>query len=66
MMANKVKTKKGAKKRFNLTATGKVMRRHGYSSHLKDSKNSARLRRQGEPAEVTGKDKISITRLLGK
>ena len=65
-MANKVKTKKGANKRFTLTSTGKIMRRHGNSSHLKDGKKSTRLRRQAEPSEVTGKAKISLTRLLGK
>lgn len=62
----KMKVKKGAKKRFRITATGKILRRHGNSSHLKDGKNSARLRRQAEPSEVKGKDKISLTRLLGK
>jgi ribosomal protein L35 len=65
-MANKVKTKKGAKKRFTVTSTGKIIRGHGNSSHHKDVKNSARLRRQAEPAEVRGKQKISLTRLLGK
>lgn len=65
-MANKIKTKKGAKKRFTITSTGKILRKHGLSSHHKDVKNSSRLRRQAEPAEVKGKQKVALTRLLGK
>jgi large subunit ribosomal protein L35 len=30
----KMKTKSGAKKRFSLTATGKIKRKHAYKSHI--------------------------------
>lgn len=63
---SKVKTKKGAKKRFSITSTGKVMRKHGYSSHLKDKKNSSRLRRHAEPELVQGEQRNKIKKLLGK
>ena len=43
----KQKTHSGAKKRFNLTKTGKVKRAHAYKSHIltkKDTKRTRRLR----------------------
>ena len=46
----KLKTHTGAKKRFNLTKTGKVKRAHAYKSHLlnghgKDTKRKRGLRK---------------------
>jgi large subunit ribosomal protein L35 len=44
----KLKTKSGVKKRFKLTARGKVKRRGAYHSHIltkKDPKRKRRLRR---------------------
>ena len=44
----KLKSHSGAKKRFNLTKTGKVKRAHAYKSHIltkKDTKRCRRLRR---------------------
>ena len=43
----KLKTHSGAKKRFNLTKTGKVKRAHAFKSHIltkKDTKRGRRLR----------------------
>lgn len=40
----KMKTHKGAKRRFHLTGTGKVVRTKGPKSHLRRNK-SARVRR---------------------
>jgi large subunit ribosomal protein L35 len=62
----KLKTKKAAKKRFRLTSTGKIMRKGGLSSHLKEHKSSRRLRSQLEPKEVNASDRIKIKRLLSK
>lgn len=60
----KQKTKKAAAKRFKITKTGKVLRGHQYSRHLKLHKSKARQRRQKEPGEVTGRQAIKIKRLL--
>lgn len=53
----KVKTHSGAKKRFNLTKTGKVKRAHAFKSHLLNGhgKTTKRKRslRQGAYADVT-------------
>ena len=46
----KIKTHSGAKKRFNLTKTGKVKRAHAFKSHIltkKDTKRTRRLRAGG-------------------
>lgn len=58
----KLKTHSGAKKRFNLTKTGKVKRSHAYKSHLlnghgKSTKRKRNLR-QGTYADVTNESAI--------
>ena len=40
----KLKTHSGAKKRFNLTKTGKVKRAHAYKSHILTKKTTKRTR----------------------
>lgn len=40
----KVKTKSGAKKRFKLSATGKIRRKHAYKSHILTKKATKRKR----------------------
>ena len=59
-------TKKAVKKRFRLTSTGKILRKGGLSSHLKQHKSARRLRSQLEPKEVARADKIKIKKLLTK
>ena len=41
----KMKTHSGAKKRFKLTANGKVRGRHAFSSHILEKKSPKRKRR---------------------
>jgi large subunit ribosomal protein L35 len=62
----KMKTHRGAAKRFKITGTSKVMRRHAYRDHLLEHKPTKRTRRLGREAEVTGGDKKHVQRLLGK
>lgn len=38
----KMKTKSSAKKRFKLTATGKIKRKHAYKSHILTKKSKKR------------------------
>ena len=45
MKKQKLKTHKGAKRRFKVTATGKIMRTKGMKSHFRRRK-SARVKRQ--------------------
>lgn len=44
----KLKTHKGAAKRFKKTGTGKITRRKAYARHLLSSKSRSRKRRLGE------------------
>ena len=48
----KMKSHRGAAKRFKLTATGKIRRRQPNRAHLLEKKSSRRTRRLGRLAEV--------------
>jgi large subunit ribosomal protein L35 len=61
----KMKTHSGAKKRFKLTATGKVRGRHSNTSHILEKKSPKRKRRLGRPAEISKHDEKRIKILLG-
>jgi large subunit ribosomal protein L35 len=61
----KMKTHKGAKKRFKVTGTGKVKRLRAYKSHIltkKDPKRKRRLR-QATTVSTNGEAKV-IKRLI--
>jgi large subunit ribosomal protein L35 len=60
----KLKTHRGAAKRFKLTAGGKVMRRHSHARHILTSKPSKRKRRLGKASEVSAADASAIRRML--
>lgn len=62
----KMKTHRGAAKRFRVTGSGKIRRRKAYRSHLLEHKSSRRRRRLGRGAEVTGGDLKHVERLLGR
>ena len=56
----KIKTHSGAKKRFNLTKSGKVKRAHAFKSHIltkKTTKRTRNLRKNGY-ADVTNMEAI--------
>jgi len=53
----KLKTHSGAKKRFNLTKTGKVKRAHAFKSHILTKKDTKRLRSEAY-ADVTNEATI--------
>lgn len=62
--AKKMKTHKGAKRRFKITATGKVMRAKGMKSHNR-RKKAPRVKRQFDRMlEVDSTNKQHISRLL--
>jgi len=44
----KMKTNSGAKKRFRLTGTGKIKRKHAYKSHILTKKSKKRKRNLGK------------------
>lgn len=62
----KNKTHSGAKKRFRLTGTGKVMREQANRRHLLEHKPTTRTRRLAMDVEVAPSDVKKIKRLLGR
>jgi len=62
----KIKTHRGAAKRYRITGTGKIRRRKANRSHLLEKKSTRRTRCLGRGAEVTGGDKKHVERLLGR
>ncbi len=61
----KMKTHSGAKKRFRKTATGKIMGRRAYSSHILEKKSPKRKRRMARPVHVKKVDEKRVNTLLG-
>lgn len=62
----KMKTNKGAAKRFRLTGTGKVRRSKANMRHILTKKASKRKRRLRAAGLVHGADEARIKRMLGK
>jgi large subunit ribosomal protein L35 len=62
----KMKTHRGAAKRFQVTGSGKIRRRKAFRAHLLEHKPTRRTRRLGRLAEVTGGDRKRVQRLLGR
>ena len=60
----KMKTHKGAKKRFKITASGKVKRRRAFKSHILTKKGPKRKRRLRRPDLVSPGQRKTIRRLL--
>ena len=59
-----MKTNSGAKKRFTLTGTGKIKRKHAYKSHILTKKSKKRKRNLTYFGEVDKADQDNIKRLL--
>ena len=59
----KIRTHKGTKKRFRVTATGKVMRRKAFRSHLLEHKSQKRKRQYGMQHTVSPADRHTVIRL---
>jgi large subunit ribosomal protein L35 len=60
----KMKTHKGAKSRFRITGTGKIMRTKGGKSHLRLKKPKRVKRLYDETVPISPSDRIRIKRLL--
>ncbi len=58
----KLKTHKGASKRFKKTGTGKITRHHAFARHILTSKTRSRKRKlkQGVVADETDQHKLNI------
>jgi len=61
----KMKTHRGAAKRFKVTGSGKIVRRKAFHNHILEKKSPTRKRRLKREAELTGGDRDQVRRLLG-
>ncbi|MFN0091819.1 MAG: 50S ribosomal protein L35 [Acidimicrobiales bacterium] len=61
----KMKTHRGAAKRFRLTGSGKLMRRQAFRKHILEKKASKRKRRLKDEVDVAPGDDRQIRRQLG-
>jgi large subunit ribosomal protein L35 len=62
----KMKTHSGAKKRFKVTGSGKLMREQANRRHLLEGKSSTRTRRLAADVAVSPADAKKVKRLLGR
>jgi large subunit ribosomal protein L35 len=60
----KLKTHKGAAKRFKKTGTGKVKRRHAFARHILTSKSRTRKRRLGQSTIADETNSPEIKRMI--
>ncbi len=60
----KMKTKSGAKKRFSLTASGRIKRKHAYKSHILTKKSKKRKRNLTKTTFVHKSDEKNIKSML--
>jgi large subunit ribosomal protein L35 len=61
----KMKTHSGAKKRFKVTATGKVRGRRAFSTHILEKKSPKRKRQMRRPSVIAKPDEGRVKILLG-
>ncbi|MBK8444269.1 MAG: 50S ribosomal protein L35 [Sphingobacteriales bacterium] len=61
----KLKTNSSAKKRFKITASGKVKRSHAFKRHILTKKSNKRKRNLGQSALVHSSEEKRALRMLG-
>ena len=60
----KMKTHRGAAKRFRKTANGKIKRSRAYKGHILTKKTSKRKRQLDQPALISDADRRRISRMI--
>jgi len=60
----KLKTHRGAAKRFKVTATGKILRMHSGKRHLLGTKRPKRMRHLKKLTQVSPADAPKVRRML--
>ena len=60
----KLKTHKGAAKRFKKTGTGKIKRGHAFARHILTSKSRSRKRKLGQSVIADGANSPEIHRMI--
>jgi len=60
----KMKSKRGAAKRYKLTGSGKIKRHHAFTSHILTSKTRKRKRNLRKSTLVSKADERRVKRLI--
>ncbi len=60
----KLKSHRGAAKRFKKTGTGKIVRRHAYARHILTSKPRSRKRKLTQGVVLDPTDAAKVNRML--
>ncbi len=60
----KMKSQRGAAKRFRATATGKIKRGHSHASHILTKKSAKRKRKLRKPDYVSDGDYERVKRMI--
>ncbi len=60
----KLKSHRGAAKRFKKTGTGKVVRHHAFARHILTSKSTTRKRRLRQDSVADATDQAKLQRML--
>ena len=61
----KMKTHRGAAKRFRRTGTGKIVRGKAFRSHILEKKSPKRKRNMRKNAVIEGKQARNVARMIG-
>ena len=61
----KMKSHSGAKKRFKKSATGKIIGRHAFSSHILEKKSPKYKRHLDDDVAIAKADRKRVDKLLG-
>jgi large subunit ribosomal protein L35 len=61
----KMKTHRGAAKRFKVTGSGKIRRRKAFHNHILEEKSPTRKRRLGKATLVSSADTPAVRKQLG-
>jgi large subunit ribosomal protein L35 len=62
----KMKTHRGAAKRFKTTGSGRIRRGQANKNHMLEKKTSRRKRRITGPEDVAPADRARVRRLIGR
>ena len=60
----KMKSRRGAMKRFKITGSGKIMRRKAYKSHLLSKKSPKRKRRLRQDTPLTNVEVKRVKKMI--
>lgn len=64
--SRRLKIRKSVSNRFEVTKTGKVLRRSSFNRHLRSAKSKKQLRRLKGKKPVLGRFALKVKKLLGR